>query len=353
MIEVDVTLERPGFRLEVAFSTSTRTLGIFGPSGAGKSTILAIIAGLIRPDRGLIRIDGRTLFDAAQGIDVRVDRRRIGMVFQDLRLLPHLTVAGNLRYGPRARGGDPDDLIGLLELGPLLDRNVADLSGGERQRVAIGRALLVRPDLVLLDEPTASLDGRLRAEVLGHLERLQGRTGRPMIQVSHRLGDLLQLTEELLVVDEGRVVGQGRYPDLLQDATVLPTLRHRGVVNRLRGRTTEAADVMVISGTAIGLVTPSAPSTDRDPATDVVLEFDPADVALARTRVEGTSIGNQVEGTVTRWTDDGVGVFVEVRLGADGPTVAAEIGRESLVALGIEAGRPIVCLLKRQAIRIL
>ena len=350
MIEVDVTLERPGFRLEVAFSTSAKTLGVFGPSGGGKSTILAIIAGLIRPDRGTIRIDDRTLFDASRGIDVRVDRRRIGMVFQDLRLFPHLTVSRNLRYGSGARDGDPDDLIGLLELGPLLDRNVADLSGGERQRVAIGRALLRRPDLVLLDEPTASLDGRLRAEILDHLERLQGRAGRPMIQVSHRLGDLLQLTEELLVVDGGRVVGQGRYPDLMQDATVLPTLRRRGVVNRLRGRTTEAADVLVISGTTIELVTPSM---DRDSARNVVLEFDPADVALARHRVEGTSIGNQIEGTITRWTDDGAGVFVEVRLGAEGPTIAAEIGRESLVALDIEAGRPIVCLLKRQAIRIL
>ena len=349
MIEVDVTLERPGFRLEVAFRTSATTLGIFGPSGAGKSTILAIIAGLIRPDRGVVRIDGRTLFDAAEGIDVRVDRRRIGMVFQDLRLLPHLTVAGNLRYGPRARGGDPDDLIGLLELGPLLDRNVADLSGGERQRVAVGRALLVRPDLVLLDEPTASLDGRLRAEILGHLERLRDRTGRPMIQVSHRLGDLLQLTEELLVVDDGRVVGQGRYPDLIQDATVLPTLRRRGVVNRLQGRTTEAVGVVRIPDTAIEFVTPRS---DRGPDEAIILEFDPADVALARHRVEGTSIGNQIEGVVTRWTDDGAGVFVEVRLGTDGPTLAAEVGRESLAALGIEVGRPIVCLLKRQAIRV-
>jgi molybdate transport system ATP-binding protein len=350
MIEFDVTLDRPGFRLEVAFTTETPNLGIFGPSGAGKSTILAMIAGLIRPDRGVIRIDGRTLFDATRGIDVRVDRRRIGMVFQDLRLLPHLTVAGNLRYGPRARRGDPDGLVELLELGPLLDRNVADLSGGERQRVALGRALLIRPDLVLLDEPTASLDGRLRAEILGHLEHLRDRTGRPMIQVSHRLGDLLQLTEELLVVDGGRVVGQGRYPDLIQDASVLPTLRRRGVVNRLRGRTTEVAGVMTIPGTTIEFVTPP---TNPGPDADVVLEFDPADVALAKRRVEGTSIGNQIEGTVTRWTDDGAGVFVEVRLGADGPTLAAEIGRESLAALEIDRGRPIVCLLKRQAIRVL
>lgn len=350
MIEVDVTLERPGFRLEVEFSTTATTLGIFGPSGAGKSTILAMIAGLVRPDRGSIRIGGRTLFDADRGIDVRIDRRRIGMVFQDLRLLPHLTVAGNLSYGPRARAGDPDDLIGLLELGPLLGRGVADLSGGERQRVAIGRALLVRPDLVLLDEPTASLDGRLRTEILGHLDRLQARTGRPMIHVSHRLGDLLQLTEELLVVDRGRAVGRGRYPDLIQDAAVLPTLRRRGLVNRLRGRTTRAADVTTIVDTAIDLVTPA---TDREPDHDVVIEFDPADVALARNRVEGTSIGNQIEGTVTRWTDDGIGVFVEVRLGAAGPTLAAEVGRESVAALGIETGRPVVCLLKRQAIRIL
>jgi molybdate transport system ATP-binding protein len=170
-----------------------------------------------------------------------------------------------------------------------------------------------------------------------------------MIQVSHRLGDLLQLTEELLVVDGGRVVGHGGYPDLIQDATVLPTLRRRGVVNRLRGRTTDTAGVVRIADTAIEFVTPGM---DRRADEAVTLEFDPADVALARRRVEGTSIGNQIEGVVTRWTDDGAGVFVEVRLGTDGSTIAAEVGRESLAALGIEVGRPIVCLLKRQAIRV-
>ncbi|MAD20365.1 MAG: molybdenum ABC transporter ATP-binding protein [Planctomycetaceae bacterium] len=348
MIEVDVVLDRPGFCLEVAFSTSARSLGIFGPSGSGKSTLLAIIAGLVRPDRGLVRIDGRTLFDSEGGVDVRVDRRRIGMVFQDLRLLPHLTVSGNLRFGPRARGSDPDDLIGILELGPLLDRDVKDLSGGERQRVAIGRALLVRPDLLLLDEPTASLDGRLRAEVLGHLERLHRTGGTPMIQAGHRLGDLLRIADELVVVDGGRIVGHGRYPDLLQDAHALSTLRRRGLVNRLRGRTDGVDGSTVVDGTSIELVTPGS---GREGAGEVILEFDPADVALARRRVEGTSIRNQFEGEIVRWIDDGTVVFVEIRLGADGPTLVAEIGRESLASLGIEAGASIICLLQRQAIR--
>ena len=172
-----------------------------------------------------------------------------------------------------------------------------------------------------------------------------------MIQVSHRLGDLLQLTEELLVVDGGRVVGQGRYPDLIQDATVLPTLRRRGVVNRLQGRTTEAAGVVTIPGTAIEFVTPTGRT--RGPDADDRPRVRPGGRRpRERQRVEGTSIGNQIEGAVTRWTDDGAGVFVEVRLGADGPTLAAEVGRESLAALGDRSGgRPIVCLLKRQAMR--
>ena len=348
-IEVDVALERPGFSLKVAFRTDESTLGIFGPSGAGKSTILAIMAGLVRPDRGVVRVGGRTLFDSDRKIDVPMHQRRVGMVFQDLRLFPHLTVSGNLRYGPNARRDDHADLIEILQLGPLLQRTVAGLSGGEQQRVAIGRALLIRPDIVLLDEPTGSLDGRLRAEILEYLGRIHRATGRPMIQVSHRVGDLLELAEELLVIDQGRVVGHGRYGDLLQNSKTLPTLRGRGIVNRLRGRSRRGATTVDVAGTTMELVTPVKASGE---GLEIMIEFDPADVALARDHVVGTSICNQIEGTVVRWTDDGAGVFVEVRLGVRGPSLVAEIGPESLDALDIGEGSRIVCLLKRQAIRI-
>lgn len=200
--DVDVTLQRGERRIAVAFTTEARVVSLHGPSGAGKTSVLDMIAGLLRPDSGHIRIAGETLFDAAQGIDLPPERRAVGYVLQDGRLFPHRRVRDNLLYGwrlapPERRWLTLDEVLDLLGIGHLLDRMPATLSGGEAQRVAIGRALLAGPRVLLLDEPLASLDAARREEIMRLLERIRSELTLPVLHVSHdraevdRLADLL------------------------------------------------------------------------------------------------------------------------------------------------------------------
>lgn len=190
MFSIDVTLARGDFRRDVTIHSEERVIALVGESGAGKTSLLYAIAGLLRPQRGRIVIGGRVLFDDAQRIDLAPHRRHIGFVFQDARLFPHLTVRANLLYGQRfARGRQArfalDDVVALLGIDALLARRTDGLSGGESQRVAIGRALLSQPELLLLDEPLASLDQARREELIPYLQRVRDETALPMIYVSH------------------------------------------------------------------------------------------------------------------------------------------------------------------------
>jgi molybdate transport system ATP-binding protein len=198
------------FRLEVAFAADAHVVGLFGPSGSGKTSVLNVIAGLIRPDEGRVVVDGRTLVDTAQGIFVPAHQRRVGYVFQEGRLFPHLTVRQNLTYGrwlTRAseRWGNFDEIVALLGIAPLLERRPRTLSGGEQQRVAIGRALLASPRLLLMDEPLASLDEARKAETLPYIERLRDELAIPIVYVSHALPEIERLTRHTVRLDGGRV----------------------------------------------------------------------------------------------------------------------------------------------------
>lgn len=187
----------------LTIATDARVIGLSGPSGAGKTSILNMIAGLLPPDSGHIRVAGRTMFDSARGIDIAPEQRRIGYVFQDTRLFPHLRVRGNLLFASRKQDGARkafDDVVGMLGLKDLLHRWPTTLSGGERQRVAIGRALLARSDVLLLDEPLASVDPVRRAEVLAMLIRLREECDKPMVFVSHDRADLDRLAEQVVAV---------------------------------------------------------------------------------------------------------------------------------------------------------
>ncbi len=202
--ELDIALRRGGFSRRIRIADDARVLAIEGLSGCGKTSTLNAIAGLLRPLEGRIAIDGRVLFDRALGIDLPVHTRRIGYVFQDLRLFPHLDVRGNLRYGMHA--GAParfgfDDVVGLLGIDGLLARRIANLSGGEAQRVAIGRALLAQPSLLLLDEPLSSLDGARRAELVPYQQRLRDQLDIPMVIVSHQDAELRALADAVHRMD--------------------------------------------------------------------------------------------------------------------------------------------------------
>ena len=213
MLKVEVEKRFGNFPIVAKFETVGGATALFGPSGGGKTTIVNMIAGLVKPDRGRIAYDDEVLFDSTRRVDVAPHRRRIGYVFQEGRLLPHLSVKNNLEYGRHMSGIKRDGeatkrIVDLLELGNLLDRRPGKLSGGERQRVAVGRALLMRPRLLLLDEPLASLDAARKREILPYLIKLADE-GIPLIYVSHHAPEIKRIANAVVLIEGGHVVGRG------------------------------------------------------------------------------------------------------------------------------------------------
>lgn len=212
MLELELAYRRGDFSLELALKLDERVCAVFGPSGSGKTSLLDLIAGLRRPDAGRILLDGEPLFDSARGIDLRPEQRHLGYLFQDGALFPHLSVRGNLRYGLRRRGGGGpglDEVVAVLGLEDLLERRPERLSGGEKQRVALGRALLSAPKLLMLDEPLASLDDGLKARILPFLSRTVAAFDVPMLYVSHSSEELRGLAERVILLEKGRISGEG------------------------------------------------------------------------------------------------------------------------------------------------
>ena len=215
-------------RMDMVFEVPTPGVTVlFGPSGAGKSTIIAAGAGLLRPDECRIVVDGRVLVDTSAGVWLPPERRRIGLVFQDARLFPHMSVVTNLRFGMRRAAPGPvrfDEVVDLLGIGALLTRRPQTLSGGERQRVAIGRALLAQPHLLLMDEPLAALDAARKGEIMPYLTRLKTALKLPIIYVTHSLDEVTQLADSLVLIEAGRVVGCGSLSEMVARAD-LPLAR--------------------------------------------------------------------------------------------------------------------------------
>jgi len=209
-ITLDFRLSQGTFALEIHERIEARVVALFGPSGAGKTSVLESIAGLRTPERGVIRIDTRTLFDSSAGVDLPVHARHVGYVPQDLALFPHMNVRRNILFGADAEGGARlTQVVGMLELDPLLSRDVTALSGGERQRVALARALMAMPALLLLDEPLAALDRALRERILPYLERIRDELAIPMLYVSHAEAEVRRIADWVVELDSGRVTRSG------------------------------------------------------------------------------------------------------------------------------------------------
>ena len=303
----------------------------------------------------MISVNGHTLFDVNRQVNVPTHRRRLGVVFQEHRLFPHYTTRGNLMYGHRRGSERLDRIVELLELQPLMRRRVHELSGGERQRVALGRALLSNPQLLLLDEPLASLDWRLRQQIIPYLRRVRDVLAIPMLYVSHDLTELLQLTDRLLVLEQGRVAGYGRYADLVHDQLVFSVVHDRGMNNVLNARVRSHAPIDGVSVLELGeeaqpahaaeLIAPLAPAA---PDARVTVSIQPWDIALATEPVREVSIQNQVRGFVVRVSAHDRSMLVEIDIGA---SLIVEISRRSAAALNITPGQPIICLIKSHAIR--
>jgi molybdate transport system ATP-binding protein len=346
-LTVDITLHRPGFTLKVAFDSPGGVTALFGRSGAGKSTIAALLAGLIKPDQGRIAVDGEVLVDRAAGIFVPPHRRRIGSVFQDGRLFPHLTVRRNLLYGAwfagRQAAGKPlSDIVDLLGIGQLLDRRPATLSGGEKQRVAIGRALLMGPRLLVLDEPLAALDQARKDEILPYLERLRDETKLPMVYVSHSRDEVVRLADRLVVIEAGKIVSSGPIAE---------------VSSRFDAATgAEPSAVLSVTVSAIdpahGLATLDFAGGQLNvPVGRLVLgqklrlQIRARDVAIAIARPEGLSILNILPATILEMADAGP-TAVGLRLDCGGTVLVAEITRLSAATLGLMPGRAVHALVK-------
>jgi molybdate transport system ATP-binding protein len=359
MIEVDIQKRVGALELSVQFTApSAGITALFGRSGAGKTTLVNALAGLIRPDRGRIAIDDDILFSDAEGIDRRPERRRLGYVFQESRLFPHYTVRGNLGYGMRR--GKPRDpalafeaVVELLRLEPLLSRRPHDLSGGEKQRVAIGRALLADPRLLLMDEPLASLDLAHRAEILPFIEDLRDRLRIPIIYVSHAMEEVVRLADTLVLMSEGRVAAVGAVEDLTSRLDLRP----------LTGRFEAGAVIRAsVAGSDLvfGLTELSFPGGRlRVPhlglplGTPIRARIRARDVALALERPRGLSILNVFAGRVVEIAAD-QGPMVDVRLDIGKPdrpvALWARITRRSTHDLQLEVGKPIHALVKSVAL---
>jgi molybdate transport system ATP-binding protein len=224
-LSVHVQHRAGDFGLDASFETEGHLVALFGRSGAGKTTLINVIAGLIVPDRGRVVVDGTTLVDTDRAVFVPKHRRRIGYVFQEGRLLPHLTVRQNLLFGrfftPRSdRYSSLGHVVDLLGLGALLERRPGSLSGGEKQRVALGRALLRSPRLLLMDEPLASLDDARKAEILPYIETLRDEVRVPIVYVSHAVLEVMRLATAVVVLQAGKVTGVGPAADVMKDASL-------------------------------------------------------------------------------------------------------------------------------------
>ncbi|WAC25563.1 molybdenum ABC transporter ATP-binding protein [Ancylobacter sp. SL191] len=356
MIEIDLRLARPdGFTLSAAFTApAAGVTALFGRSGAGKTTIIQAVAGVVRPDAGRIVVDGQTFFDAARGIDLPIEARRVGYVFQDARLFPHMSVARNLRYGERRTRSVErpirfEAVVDLLGIDGLLDRRPHTLSGGERQRVAIGRALLAQPRLLLMDEPLAALDAARKAEILPYLERLRDEVKLPVLYVSHAIEEVMRLADVMVVLAGGRQVACGPLVDVMASPEIVPIIG-RFDAGALLDCTVARHDAQYgLTELAFAGGVLRVPHVARPLGAKVRARVRARDVALALARPEGVSVSNLLAARVeaVRQLD---GPYADVDLTVGPSRLVAMVTRESIARLAIRPGQEVWAMVKTVAV---
>jgi molybdate transport system ATP-binding protein len=350
MLEVSFRHAFPGLALDVAFAVPPGLTVLFGASGSGKTTIINAVAGLLTPDEGRIAIGGHLFLDTAAGVRLPAHRRRIGYVFQDARLFPHLTVRQNLLYGHWfARSTAAlEPVVEMLGIGPLLARRPGALSGGERMRVALGRALLSDPAMILADEPLASLDEARKAEVLPLFERLRDEGRVPVLYVSHSASEVARLATTVVAVEAGRVSRTGPAPDVLADPAAPRPLGVRAAGSLLAARVVahhaDGLTEVAAAGTRLWL-----PRIEAAVGTALRVRIAAQDVILSRRAPEGLSALNIIPGRV-REVRDGQGPGVMVAVEAAGETVLARLTRRSAGALGLAPGMSVWAITKSVAV---
>jgi molybdate transport system ATP-binding protein len=353
-IEVDVAHRLGAFTLELSFTSHGRLTAFFGQSGAGKTSLVNVIGGLIRPDRGLVAVDGTTLTDTAAGIFVPTHRRRVGYVFQEGRLFPHLTVRQNLLFGRWFRPSEErkielETVLDLLGIGHLLHRRPGALSGGEKQRVAIGRALLASPRLLLMDEPLAALDEERKAEILPFIERLRDQADVPIIYVSHSLAEVSRLANSIVMLRNGRVLAAGDPAEVLSRTELVPqdAVKEAGAVIEARISQHDTQFGLTTLQSKAGLL--RAPYLDLPTGTIVRVRVRARDVMVANAPPVGLSALNVLEGKVIELRNSGETV-VEVTIDCNGVKLAARLTRKSVETLRLAPEMPVYAILKSVAL---
>lgn len=347
-MSVDVRLRHAqgAFALDVAFSSDVSGItALFGPSGAGKTTIVHAIAGLVRPQDGRVAVGGHVLFDSNRNIDVAVEDRRVGLVFQDARLFPHMRVDDNLRFGWRRAKDRLDEagiarIVEMLGLGALLSRSPAKLSGGEKSRVALGRALLASPSVLLLDEPLAALDAARKAEILPYLERLRDEARVPIVHVSHSVDEVMRLADRVVLLDKGRIAGEGSVFDFAagEIGELLPAT---GAVidSRLEGHN-DGLSLLSFEGGRLAVARMGAPLGSK-----LRVRIRAEDILIAREEPRAISANNVLAARIVSLREIGNGQ-VDVHLACGRARLAARITQASCARLSLKPGEAVFAVLK-------
>ena len=346
MLDIQIQKQLGGFRLDVTVQAPAGVTAIFGPSGSGKTSVVNAVAGLMTPDQGRISVDDAVLLDTAKRVDLAVNKRRVGYVFQDARLFPHMTVQRNLHYGG---GHDATRVISVLGLENLLDRRPAGLSGGERQRVALGRALMCDPQILLMDEPLAALDAARKSEILPYIERLRDEVKIPILYVTHDVSEVARLATTLVVMNNGQVATAGPVDDVLSQPAAVPLVGVRAagavILTKVSGRLLDdGLTELSFSGGRILM-----PGNLGVLGQVIRLRIPAQDVILAREAPRDVSALNVLPVTISG-IEQGRGPGVAVGLLAGQDRLLARVTRRSLQRMDLAVGQQVFAIIKATAV---
>lgn len=356
MITVNIKLKRDNFDVIINETFGEEITGIYGPSGSGKTSLLNSICGLAIPEDGEIAVNGKTVFSTKSKINVPVEKRNIGYVFQEGRLFPHMTVEKNLMYGMRKDREQKltfDEITELLNLKHLLKSKPANISGGERQRTALGRTLLSCPEILLLDEPFSAVDVKLRQQILPFLIKIQKKINIPILVVSHDIADLLKLTNKLFIIQKGKCIGFDDYHKLIKKESVKEIFTGDVLLNAITMRVNQVNNetgltILSIDGSEnIIKVLCEKSRTDYIPGEEIKIFIRSDDIALSATRLPEVTIQNQLDGVITDIIERDNVMLCIVNVGFP---LIVEITAESLRRLNIRIGGTVWCLFKSVAI---
>lgn len=351
-----IKLKRKDFILDVKADIANGITGIFGPSGHGKTSLLNSIAGIVTPDSGYIRLDGDTLLDTDNKVNVKIRQRKVGYVFQDERLFPHYTIKKNLLYGEKYPDQEFfDEVIETLQISHILYKKPEQCSGGEKQRAAIGRAIISGSKILLMDEPFSALDVNLRREIIPYLNRVHQKFSLPILIVSHDLPDLLSLTDNLLLLKNGQLLGHGKFTDLLGQPDNLALMHESGWYNVMHlfvFAHLQLKNMVLLKSNKSDLQIQALTQTI---AKDVLVNQElkvlikPENIAISKEMVPNISLRNQVEGTIKDvFLKDGL-AFCVVDVGEN---IVVEVTEASQKSMHLEKGQRVFCLFKSAALKI-